>query len=221
MNWQLAQVNIARRLYDLDDPKMKGFVDGLDPVNALAEQSDGFVWRLQTEEGDATGIVIYDDPTIIVNMSVWETLETLMNFVRSEGHVSITTEAFVVYLNGRRLWASGLGDHPDPLPHNATATEGHRASELHRIELPLDFLETESNVVAIQSVLMDAPLYFLVEIAPSVHARLAPDRARKRAQQRLAALRNVTRSPGAEERIAYFEARLLETLASRRRKIPY
>ena len=89
MNWQLAQVNIARRLYDLDDPKMKGFVDGLDPVNALAEQSDGFVWRLQTEEGDATGILIYDDPTIIVNMSVWETLETLMNFVRSEGHMSI------------------------------------------------------------------------------------------------------------------------------------
>ena len=89
MKWQLAQLNIARRLYDLDDPKMKKFVDGLDPVNALAEKSDGFVWRLQTEEGDATGIVIYDDPTIIVNMSVWESLEALMNFVRSEGHLAI------------------------------------------------------------------------------------------------------------------------------------
>jgi hypothetical protein len=89
VNWQLAQLNIARRRYELTDPKMKGFVDGLDPVNALAEQSKGFVWRLQTEDGDATGITIYDDPTIIVNMSVWESLDTLMMFVRSEGHLSI------------------------------------------------------------------------------------------------------------------------------------
>jgi hypothetical protein len=89
VNWQLAQLNIARRRYELDDPKMKGFVDGLDPVNALAEQTKGFVWRLQTEEGDATGITIYDDPTIIVNMSVWESLDTLMMFVRSESHMSI------------------------------------------------------------------------------------------------------------------------------------
>jgi hypothetical protein len=89
MNWQLAQLNIARRRYELTDPKMRGFVDGLDPVNALAEQSEGFVWRLQTEDGDATGITIYDDPTIIINMSVWESLDTLMMFVRSEGHLPI------------------------------------------------------------------------------------------------------------------------------------
>ena len=119
------------------------------------------------------------------------------------------TDPFVVYLNGKRLWTSGLGDYPDPLPHNARSTEGGGAPELHLIELPLDSLETEGNVVAIQTVLMDAPMY-VFEISPSVHARLEPDRARKRAEHLLAAFREVTRSPGAEERVAYFEARLLE-----------
>jgi len=89
VNWQLAQLNVARRRFDLDNPKMIKFVDGLDPVNALAEQSNGFVWRLQTDDGNATGITIYNDPTIIVNMSVWESFDALMSFVRSEGHLLI------------------------------------------------------------------------------------------------------------------------------------
>jgi heme-degrading monooxygenase HmoA len=89
MSWQLAQLNIARRRYALDDANMEDFVDGLDPVNALAESSDGFIWRLQTEAGDATGLVIYDDPSFIVNISVWSSREALLNFVRSEGHMAI------------------------------------------------------------------------------------------------------------------------------------
>ena len=89
MTWELAQLNIARMRFELDAPDMKDFVDGLDPVNALADQADGFIWRLQTDEGDATGFTIYDDPTLIVNMSVWESFETLMNFVRSKAHLAI------------------------------------------------------------------------------------------------------------------------------------
>ncbi len=89
MSWQLAQLNIAHMRYDLDDARMGDFVGGLDPVNTLAEKSDGFVWRLQTDAGDATGITIYDDPSLIANMSVWSSLDALLNFVRSAGHMTI------------------------------------------------------------------------------------------------------------------------------------
>lgn len=89
MKWQLAQLNIARRRYVLDGSEMRDFVEGLDPVNALAEQSEGFIWRLQTESGNATDVSIYNDPSFIVNMSVWASLESLLDFVRSDGHMAI------------------------------------------------------------------------------------------------------------------------------------
>lgn len=70
MTDHLAQLNIARMRAPLDDPIMSGFVDQLDHINSVAEQSPGFVWRLQTETGDATAIRIFDDDHILVNMSV-------------------------------------------------------------------------------------------------------------------------------------------------------
>src|SRR5689334_3241316 len=84
--YYLAQVNIARMLAPLGDPLMAGFVAQLETVNALADASPGFVWRLQTEDGDATAIRAYDDERIIVNMSVWESLEALTAFVYASGH---------------------------------------------------------------------------------------------------------------------------------------
>jgi len=96
MNWQLAQLNIARLRFDIDDPEVRDFVDGLDPVNALAEASPGFVWRLQDEAGNATSVRMYDDPSIIVNMSVWVSLDALLAFVRSPDHLS--------FLKRRREW---------------------------------------------------------------------------------------------------------------------
>src|SRR6266567_4452424 len=74
-NYQLAQVNIARMLAPLTDPIMAGFVARLDDINALADGSPGFVWRLQTEEGDATALRPYEDDRIIVNLSVWASLD--------------------------------------------------------------------------------------------------------------------------------------------------
>ena len=68
---------------------MKGFVDRLDEINALADDSPGFVWRLQTEEGDATSIQAFDDPNLIVNMSAWENIESLKNFVYKTAHVEL------------------------------------------------------------------------------------------------------------------------------------
>ena len=66
---QLAQLNIARTKAAMDEPLMKEFVDNLAPINAIAESSQGFVWRLQDESGDATSIQAFDNPSIIVNMS--------------------------------------------------------------------------------------------------------------------------------------------------------
>ncbi|HXT36267.1 MAG TPA: DUF3291 domain-containing protein, partial [Chloroflexota bacterium] len=74
---QLAQINIARMLAPLDDPLMAGFVEQLDTINALADASPGFVWRFQSAEGNATAVRAYDDPSILVNLSVWESLESL------------------------------------------------------------------------------------------------------------------------------------------------
>lgn len=85
----LAQINIARALAALDDPLMAGFVARLDDVNALAEASPGFVWRLKTETGDATDIQAFDDPRILVNMSVWQTPEQLKDFVFRSTHVEV------------------------------------------------------------------------------------------------------------------------------------
>lgn len=84
----LAQVNIGRIRAPIDDPIMEGFRSQLDPINALADSSPRFVWRLQTEDGNATAIRPYaDDDRIAINMSVWETLEALQQFVYRTAHV--------------------------------------------------------------------------------------------------------------------------------------
>jgi len=87
--YHLAQVNIARARAPMDHPLMRGFVEQLAPINALAEASPGFVWRLQTEEGDATSIQAFDDPQIIVNLSLWESLEALRDYVYAGPHLEL------------------------------------------------------------------------------------------------------------------------------------
>lgn len=87
--YHLAQVNIARTLAPLDHPSMRGFVEQLDPINQLAERSPGFVWRLQTEEGDATSIQLFDDERIIVNLSLWQSYEALKDYVYSGEHLAV------------------------------------------------------------------------------------------------------------------------------------
>jgi len=82
----VAELNIARPLHPLDDPRMAGFVDALDRVNAVAERADGFVWRLKGEGNDATDVKLADDPDAIVNMSVWESIDALQRFVWTSVH---------------------------------------------------------------------------------------------------------------------------------------
>ena len=83
----LAQLNVGRLRAPLDDPAIADFRDNLEPVNALADVSPGFVWRLQDEGGDATGIKLFDDDLEIINLSVWESIDALAEFTYRSGHV--------------------------------------------------------------------------------------------------------------------------------------
>jgi hypothetical protein len=90
MSYHLAQVNVARARGAMDDPVMKDFVDQLDHVNALAEGSPGFVWRLKTDVRDAAyDVRVFDDEMIIINMSVWESVEALRAYVYSGDHLRV------------------------------------------------------------------------------------------------------------------------------------
>ncbi|MDT0462616.1 DUF3291 domain-containing protein [Streptomyces gibsoniae] len=94
--FELAQVNIARLLAPLDSPQLKDFVDALDPVNAVADASAGFVWRLQSEAGNATDIPVLGDDWLIVNMSTWRDTDALTAFMYQGQHREL--------LGRRREW---------------------------------------------------------------------------------------------------------------------
>src|SRR5260370_9626151 len=81
-----AQVNIGRIRAELSDPIMAGFVDRLDEINALADASPGFVWRLQTGEGNATYFRPFNDERTLLNMSVWADVESLRHYVYQTAH---------------------------------------------------------------------------------------------------------------------------------------
>ncbi|MEU6012878.1 DUF3291 domain-containing protein [Streptomyces sp. NPDC047515] len=83
---ELAQVNIARLRFPLDSPELKDFVDALDPVNAVADEAAGFVWRLQSETGNATDVPVFGDSWLIVNMSVWRDTDALTAFMYQGQH---------------------------------------------------------------------------------------------------------------------------------------
>jgi hypothetical protein len=85
----LAQVNIMRLRAALDSPELAPFVAALDPVNALAEQAPGFVWRLQAADGNSTSLRIFDDPTLIVNMSTWRSIDALTDYAYRSAHTEI------------------------------------------------------------------------------------------------------------------------------------
>lgn len=85
--FHIAQANIARMRAPLHDPIMEGFASRLEPLNALADASPGFVWRLQTDDGDATAIQVFDDELVLFNMSVWESIEALESYVYQTNHV--------------------------------------------------------------------------------------------------------------------------------------
>jgi hypothetical protein len=131
-NYELAQLNVATMKEPLDSPAMADFVANLDRINALAESSPGFVWRLQTDEGDATAMRPMGESTL-VNISVWKDAESLSKYVYESAHVEIMRrrkewfermrEAYVV------LWWVKQG-------HRPTAAEAITRLELLRAQGP-------------------------------------------------------------------------------------
>jgi heme-degrading monooxygenase HmoA len=87
-HYHLAQLNIAQLIAPIDSPQLSDFVDNLDRINALADEAPGFIWRLQTEEGDATGIDFFGTDKI-VNLSLWDSVEALHNYVYRSAHIEI------------------------------------------------------------------------------------------------------------------------------------
>ena len=87
--FHLAQFNLARARAPLTDPLLADFVDLLDEINALADRSPGFVWRIQTDSGNATDFEIGGDPQLIANMSVWESPDALFDYVYKSGHIRV------------------------------------------------------------------------------------------------------------------------------------
>jgi hypothetical protein len=100
--WHLAQLNVGRLLAPLDSPAIEGFRAQLDPVNALADADPGLVWRLQTENGNATSIRPTEDDLFLINMSVWTSLEALRAFTYTTAHVQV--------LRQRRSWFEQLAE---------------------------------------------------------------------------------------------------------------
>jgi hypothetical protein len=101
-NWQVAQLNIGTLVAPLDSEPITGFREALEPVNALADEAPGFVWRLQDDDGDATSFRAFGDENILVNMSVWSSVEALADFVFRSAHVEIMRQ--------RRKWFVKLDD---------------------------------------------------------------------------------------------------------------
>ena len=101
-NYELAQLNIGIIRGPLDSPVMGEFVANLARINALADAAPGFVWRLQTDAGDATAIRPYENENIAVNMSVWCDLDSLAQFVYRSAHTPI--------MRRRREWFERMSD---------------------------------------------------------------------------------------------------------------
>lgn len=117
----LAQFNIARMRYPLDDPRMAEFAGNVDRVNALANGIEGFVWRLQDNSGHAMNIRVYDDPMILPNLTVWDSVEALERFVWQTVHRR--------FYGRRDEWFAPLDGPPlvmwwVPAGHRPAITEG-------------------------------------------------------------------------------------------------
>lgn len=121
MDHELAQINIGRLRAPIDHPDTAAFADALDEINALAEASAGFVWRFQTDEGNATSVHPFPDEMVIINMSVWTSIEALSDYVFRTDHTG--------FLRRRSEWFERMPEASValwwvPAGHRPTPAEG-------------------------------------------------------------------------------------------------
>ena len=98
-----AELNAGYSAYPLDDPHMSRFMDNLDTINALAERSHGFVWRMKSDNGNATGISVPGDAEIISKMSNWENVASLGNYVFNTAHAR--------FYERKKVWFQAMTSH--------------------------------------------------------------------------------------------------------------
>ncbi len=104
--YQLAELNIAEAYYPMDDPRMDGFTGRINAVNAMADRASGFVWRLVDEDDMSDGALSlrpFDNPNMLVNMSIWQDVQSLYSFVYTTVHAKI--------MKGKPTWFSHLKSH--------------------------------------------------------------------------------------------------------------
>jgi hypothetical protein len=131
--YHVAQCNIGRVLAPLDAPQLSGFMAALEPINRMADGAPGFVWRLQTDAGDATAIRAFDDDMLLLNMSVWESIEALAEFTYRTPHRDV--------MRRRREWFERLADAYlvlwwVPRGHSPTVVEARERLEALRRDGP-------------------------------------------------------------------------------------
>lgn len=103
-DWHLAQFNIAKTRYPVEDLRMSGFVDNLDRINALGDDSPGWIWRYSTDSGNSMDERIFDDPDIALNFTIWEDVESLKDYTYRSEHKD--------FLRRRREWFVEMPEWP-------------------------------------------------------------------------------------------------------------
>ncbi len=103
-DWHLAAFNIARAKFETDDDRMAPFMNALERINKLGDESPGAVWRHSTDDGDSTSVRMFEDPLILINYTIWESVESLQNYTYKTDHVQ--------FLKRRREWFEPVEDLP-------------------------------------------------------------------------------------------------------------
>jgi Domain of unknown function (DUF3291) len=98
----LAQVNVGITVAPMDSAAMAEFAAALDPINAVADTAPGFLWRLQDDSGNATSIRGLSDERLLLNLSVWDGIESLSDYVYRSAHTA--------FLRRRREWFVPMTD---------------------------------------------------------------------------------------------------------------
>ena len=127
--YQLAQINIAIAKADKDSEIMSGFVGRLDEIHTLADNASGFIWRLETEDGDDGSVSVFNDSRLLINMSVWQDIDSLRAFVYKSIHIEL--------LQDRDAWFDKMGEMHQtiwwvPTGHIPTIEEGKDKLDLIR-----------------------------------------------------------------------------------------
>ncbi len=125
MTWQLAQLNVAKWRYPVGDPRLADFVDNLDHINHMGDAAPGWVWRFEDESGSAIETRAFeDDPDMLLNLTVWESIEALWDFAFKTEHVE--------FLRRRGEWFVPHGAEPSTVMW--WVPEGHRPSTDEAVE---------------------------------------------------------------------------------------